>query len=344
MAKVFISYRRKDSPRDKQIAQIVELFLEYEKHEVWRDEESIIPGTYWPSEIYKHLGWCQVLVLLWSRSAKDSEWVQKEYQHAHANNKRIITLWLDKLELPPELQFIEAIEFHEFGKALHDLSKALRRFQEELERQDYPQGEPFPPTFKTIPAGSFRYSKTNRDESVEAFAMADFPVTIAEYRKFARNIPNAVSHDDKQPVNNVSWEDAKKYCEWLSIKTGLKIKLPSELRWEYAAKGAKNFDYATDDGEISKERANFGSYYGNETTPRETHPPNPFGLMDMSGNLWEWCDNGNDGQDEKLMDYRVVRGGSWMDDAEACRCSARRYYHRNYGNIFTGFRVMRVLS
>lgn len=130
-----------------------------------------------------------------------------------------------------------------------------------------------------------------------------------------------------------------KYCKWLSEKTGLVIRLPSELQWEYAAKAGQELEYATINGKIRRGICNY-NFIETKPTPREAFLPNAFELYDMSGNLWEWCED----EDAVLKDYRVVRGGSWIDPPENCRTTSRHSFHRSHGNLYTGFRVIRVLN
>jgi formylglycine-generating enzyme required for sulfatase activity len=176
---------------------------------------------------------------------------------------------------------------------------------------------------------------------------------------------NEISEQVDQPVNNVSWEQAMQYCEWLSkLKdvvqrfphvleklpdkqklywssnlNDLTLKLPSEIEWEYAAKAGHEFEYAAINGQIRRGLCNYNNFE-EKTTPKGSFLPNPFEVYDMSGNLWEWCEDA----DDALKDYHVVRGGSCIDPSENCRTTSRHSFHRRHGNLFTGFRVMRVLS
>lgn len=131
----------------------------------------------------------------------------------------------------------------------------------------------------------------------------------------------------------VSWEDAGAYCDWLSKKTGLKFKLPTEARWEKAARGTDGRKYPWGGKEPDETLANFGGKIG-KTTPVGLYPAgaSPYGLPDMAGNVWEWCSDwyGSDYYKNAPKKNppgpasgadRVLRGGGWDSGAMGLRCS-----------------------
>jgi formylglycine-generating enzyme required for sulfatase activity len=140
----------------------------------------------------------------------------------------------------------------------------------------------------------------------------------------------------RQPVVNVSWDDAIAYIGWLNERTGKHYRLPTEAEWEYAARGGKD-DTAYPWGKtMSEGKANCADSdckdaYPN-TAPVGSFPATAFGLYDMSGNVMEWCDWYGDYADSSVSDpkgaasgtSRVVRGGSWLYNARYVR-SANRY-------------------
>ena len=238
--------------------------------------------------------------------------------------------------------------------------------------------------FVLIPEGSFEMG-SNSGEADEKpvhqvrisqpFYMGKYEVTIGEYLKYCRetnrNWPewlevgstyhirsggNAFykpfvsdSEQDRRPIVGVSWNDAVAYCEWLSRKTGETYRLPSEAEWEYACRAGTTGEYAGNLDEV-------GWYSGN--SDGKTHPvgqksPNGWGLYDMHGNVWEWCQDwyeegyygkspGSDPTGPSRGTHRVIRGGSWNSPAPNCR-SANRYRNtpdnRYYG---LGFRLVRT--
>jgi formylglycine-generating enzyme required for sulfatase activity len=153
------------------------------------------------------------------------------------------------------------------------------------------------------------------------------------------------------PIVGISWNDATAFCAWLSGRTGIAYRLPTEAEWEFAARGGnagKGFLYAG-----SNEIDEVAWYYDN--SGEKTHPvarkkPNELGLYDMSGNVWEWCGDwyGDYTETDKPVlnprgpeegIYRVIRGGSWDDDARYCRASYRFFNEPVIRNLYLGFRL-----
>ncbi|AEE52506.1 SUMF1/EgtB/PvdO family nonheme iron enzyme [Haliscomenobacter hydrossis] len=163
------------------------------------------------------------------------------------------------------------------------------------------------------------------------------------------------------PVVGVSWEDAKAYCEWLSRKTGLKYRLPTEAEWEYAARGGglgitqTNFQVTQYAGSNSiDEVAWHSSNSGSKPHPVGQKKPNRLGLYDMSGNVWEWCADWYDSSYYKNSPStnppgaitgsdRVCRGGSWNYVPRDARMAGRGRYTPVNRIYDIGFRVARTL-
>jgi formylglycine-generating enzyme required for sulfatase activity len=158
---------------------------------------------------------------------------------------------------------------------------------------------------------------------------------------------------DRDPVACVSWVDAKAYVQWLSEKTGERYRLPTEAEWEYAARAGTTTRYATGDT-ITEKDANFGNRLG-KTAPVGSYPPNPWGLYDMHGNLWEWTEDcykdsyegaPEDGRAwvEGDCSYRVVRGGSWFGRPVSLRSADRSGIGPGFRFNDFGFRISRTLT
>jgi formylglycine-generating enzyme required for sulfatase activity len=195
---------------------------------------------------------------------------------------------------------------------------------------------------------------------VPCFFMGMFPITQAQYEAVIGSKPSHFKGSDR-PVENVSWNDAKTFCDRLSDRTGRRYFLPAEAEWEYACRANTTTPFYFGNT-LSTEIANYdGNYtYGNgkkgkyrqETTPVGQFPPNSFGLYDMHGNVWEWCaDHYRENYDGVPTDGspyltnnnsapRLLRGGSWYDNPRSCRSATRSWNNPDSRYNFNGFRVV----
>ena len=157
------------------------------------------------------------------------------------------------------------------------------------------------------------------------------------------------------PVEDVSWEDCQEYIKKLNqtggIPSGYKLSLPTEAQWEYACRAGSTGAYGGT-GDLDE----MGWYYdnsGGETHEVRGKKPNAWGLYDMHGNVWEWCQDWYDyGYYEKSPDQdppgpgsgssRVYRGGSWYSNARDCRSAIRSRYAPGYRGSLLGLRLALV--
>jgi len=202
--------------------------------------------------------------------------------------------------------------------------------------------------------------KPVHEVSVKRFAIGAYQITFAEYDQFAKATKREKPIDgvgwgrDNRPVIYVEWQDAVAYTKWLSQQTGHSYRLPTEAEWEYAARAGTETDYWWGN-EIGKNRANCrdsGSQWsGKQTSPVGSFEPNPYGLYDTVGNVWEWCADGwhenyegapTDGSVWKGGDEsrRVLRGGSWYDHPCNCRAAVRDRDTSDDRDQDFGFRVV----
>jgi formylglycine-generating enzyme required for sulfatase activity len=231
------------------------------------------------------------------------------------------------------------------------------------------------PEMVAVPAGTFMMGSIDgRSEEKpvhevaipRSFAVGKYEVTFAEWDACVAGggcTGNKRPNDQgwgrgRQPVINVSWNDAKEYVAWLSRKTGRAYRLLTEAEWEYAAGAGTTTKYAWGD-DIGTGNANCsgcGSQWdGRQTAPVGSFSANTFGLYDMHGNVWEWCEDNWHGDyagdppaggsawgggDESL---RVLRGGSWLREPLILRSAARSWVRPGSRGSGIGFRVARTL-
>jgi formylglycine-generating enzyme required for sulfatase activity len=223
--------------------------------------------------------------------------------------------------------------------------------------------------------GSRDSERPRHNVNVDAFAIGKYEVTFDEWDACVDAGGCEHRPDDrgwgrgKLPVMKVSWEDAQQYAAWLSRETGETYRLPSEAEWEYAARafptsqGQNAPAYAFGD-RITEEQANFGRNVG-RTTAVGSYPANAWGLHDMHGNVWEWVDDrwddDYDARTRRLREerereirgqspapdeniFRVMRGGSWIDDPELLRSAVRAWGQPADRILYDGFRLARTLT
>ena len=196
--------------------------------------------------------------------------------------------------------------------------------------------------------------------TVASFLLGKFQVTQAQWRQVAAmekvklDLEPDPSHfkGPDRPVEQVSWHEVMEFCARLSRATNRAYRLPSEAEWEYACRAGSDTSYSF--GNSNSQLESHGWYNGNSNDG--THPvgqktPNAWGLYDMHGNVWEWCAdwwnknyNGapTDGQPwlSGNDNFRLLRGGSWFNDAGRCRSAYRFRNYPDYRFNDYGFRIV----
>ena len=192
------------------------------------------------------------------------------------------------------------------------------------------------------------------------------PITQAQYEAVMATNPATDYDTDRfvapnKPVVGVSWDDVVEFCERLAKQTDRPYRLPSEAEWEYACRAGTTTPFYFGKT-LTTEVANYNGDYTyadgpkgemrNGTTPVDHFGiANAFGLSDMHGNVWEWCqDPWHENYDGAPTDgsawieggdstYRVLRGGSWFTDPSYCRSASRNLNFPDYRHDVNGFRV-----
>jgi formylglycine-generating enzyme required for sulfatase activity len=238
-------------------------------------------------------------------------------------------------------------------------------------------GQDYCPEMVVVPARSFMMGspETEKDRLAiegpqhkvmiaQPFAVAKFELTFAQWDTCVDygdcpRVSDSGWGRDRQPVINVSWDDAQRYVEWLKSVTGKPYRLLSEAEYEYAARAGAQTAYPWGD-EIGKGNAKCngcGSQWdGKQPAPVGSFAPNRFGLYDMVGNVFEWVedcvhgyDNGapEDGTarlEEGDCPGRVVRGGAWFNPPQDLRSANRLGLTPDGRGYLLGFRVGRTLT
>jgi formylglycine-generating enzyme required for sulfatase activity len=199
-------------------------------------------------------------------------------------------------------------------------------------------------------------------EITQGFFMGQYEVTQEEYEEVMKKNPSFFK-GEKLPVEKVSWNDAKEFCRKLSTIEGKTYTLPTEAEWEYACRaGVKNvaFNFGP---VISADKANYNAtklfpkrsgqvgQFREKTTPVGSFKPNAWGLYDMHGNVFEWCEDwygigyyrvspteNPKGPDDGKS--RVLRGGSWFHEPICCRSAYRSGNRPEASSYNIGFRVV----
>jgi formylglycine-generating enzyme required for sulfatase activity len=233
---------------------------------------------------------------------------------------------------------------------------------------------PAPFDWVAIPAGDVNLSDAGgyiwqpQTITVSTFAMARYPITVAQYQAFVEAAyddaqwwdysddarewqlenphPVALAYgEDDYPRTHVTWYEAVAFCQWLSAMTGEALRLPTEAEWQHAAHGDDGRvypwgnDWAANRCVNSVDNKHIGpasiTVYPGDT---------PYGVVGLAGNVYEWCstDWSNGSDDLKRGDTRVIRGGSWFNDnTKLFRATARSSWNPHLPSDLIGFRIVR---
>jgi len=186
--------------------------------------------------------------------------------------------------------------------------------------------------------------------TLSSFNIGKYEVTEGEWKTIMGSNPSKVPKGNNYPVEGVSWHDVQEFVSKLNVRTGKNYRLPTEAEWEYAAKGGEQtIIYEYSGGSNINDLA---WYIGNSSNGKRTvgtQAPNQLGIYDMSGNVYEWCEDwyGTYSGEEQsnptgpsFGSNRVMRGGSWNSNASGCRNAARFSKNPNERNLDIGFRLV----
>lgn len=216
--------------------------------------------------------------------------------------------------------------------------------------------------FVGIPGGCFLMGSPeaelgrNDDERqhkvcVKGFWIGRYEVTQGEWKTVMGHNPSYFAKGDDYPVENVSWNNAQEFIRRLIRMTGDEsLRLPTEAEWEYAARAGTRGPYSFE-GPLTREKANFGESYDFGPLPVKVFVPNPWGLYQVQGNVWEWTcsvyDEKYRGEETRCAPAetrdadRVLRGGSWHNHGGYVRSASRYMREPTHRFRDLGFRLAR---
>jgi formylglycine-generating enzyme required for sulfatase activity len=280
-----------------------------------------------------------------------------------AHLKGIAQMWLASGEEGDKIraeQLLELVVNHELtDRQLATVQRVAAEvgFSPDPQRFFARAGRPLPvpglvPQMVHIPGGTFEmgtakgsgspFEAPYSTQTVSAFEMSATLVTVAQFARWRGDENPERRPDGQLPVTDVTWHEAYLFARWLGCR------LPSEAEWEYACRGGTNTTYYSGDGESALDLV---GWHKNNSEGRAhavaEKPANAFGLHDMHGNVWEWCEDCTTPGDPEWLSgetWRVVRGGSYATEARRARSAERSRWPESVKHPFIGFRVVRELG
>ncbi len=222
--------------------------------------------------------------------------------------------------------------------------------------------------FAWIPPGNFMMGSPKEEKErkpdetqhnvslTKGFYMGVHTVTQEQWKEIMAKNPSKFQGDKNLPVEQVSWDDCQEFINKLRQRDKRPYRLPSEAEWEYACRAGTTTPFHFG-ASLSTDQANYnGKYvydagkkgiYREKTMPVGTFPANPWGLYDMHGNVWQWCQDWFDEYPQKAVtdpqglkgESRVLRGGSWIDNPLECRSAYRGGSRPQLRHSLVGFRL-----
>ena len=356
------------SSSDKAAVRALYKRLQNDGLDPWLDEENLLPGQDWEREIEKAVREADVVLACLSREAVSKKgFVQKEIKFAldvvdlqPEGTIYLIPAKLEECDVPERLSEWQWVNlFEETG-----YEKLLRALQPDMPQE---LRNSLGMEFVLIPAGSFLMGSTGSPEGDDderpihevrishPFYLGKYPVTQGQCEAVTENNPSHFKGDANRPVENISWKDVQAFLRRLNEKEGGAFyRLPTEAEWEYAARAGSTTAYCFGDDESQLGEYAWYAVNSNFTThPVGQLKPNPWGLYDMHGNVFEWV------QDWYQEDYykstslqdpqgpedgmlKIIRGGAWSFNGKRARLPNRDGGDPEVRSFSFGFRLVRA--
>ncbi len=307
------------------------------------------------------------------RKEKERLAILREARQLEEANVQVVLQELEK-------EFQEGVSLGELGKtheALEQILMASRNFK----KAEFPKGileeqrselqrrisegieRILVGEFVEVPGGCFQMGcddwagpcdsdeKPVHEVCVESFYIGKHEVTQGHWQFLMDYNFSQCQKGEYYPIDNVSWEEVQEFLQKLNMKIDGGFRLPTEAEWEYACRsGGKEEKYCGGNSPIKLAWYEKNSSIGPHQV--ETLAPNGLGIYDMSGNLWEWCEDrygekyygespGNDPTGPNVGSHRVVRGGSWGSSALGVRSTFRNHKRPDHNGQFQGFRLVK---
>jgi formylglycine-generating enzyme required for sulfatase activity len=368
VARIFLCHANEDKA---QVREVYHRLRAIDGCEPWLDEEDLLPGQDWDYEIKQALKTSDFILIFLSRTSvakrgyfqREMKLVLDAWQELPEGAIHTIPIRLDDCDVPESFQRYHWTNLFEPNGFEH----IVRAIRAELAKRQGTEPSIFTNSidmeFVLIPAGTFVMGSPDSETEAglgaderpahrvtisQPFFLGKYPVTQAQWEAVMGNNPSQYKGHPDQPVECVSWDDVRAFLRKLNEQEeGGDYHLPTEAQWEYACRaGTKTSQYHHIDA-IAWYTANSNG----QPQPVGQKLQNAWGLYDMLGNVWEWC---HDGRRKYTADAtvdptgptssgadRVIRGCSWVDDAQYVRAANRYWLYPSYSGGILGFRCAR---